>query len=304
MAIHTPDLNQDALNKLQAQEQFPQVQEKRVQQVEIAKDTIQWQVALALEMMKAWEVPKIDILKLPHYASLSPEIQKYFFNWNRADYQLSNFKTWDIEHRGQEPKVEWNLQYLIWPEWVSSYLALSKEHQQFIQDLANLLLTDEYAKDIEKNKRNHSRKYEKIEWTKLKTWHLALLLKKSLLLIRDIETITSWVDKRFKSIISTSKKYEEKKWYNVDSKLYELLETLKPEVEAVEKVHEFLRKKGLEREMDNRKKSEVILAEIKRIEAQIKEKDIKIKEKDIKIKELDKYLQTLKRLSWLVWVYK
>jgi len=78
MALQALDLNQDALSKLQAQEQFPQVQEQRQEKVKIAKDTIQWQVALALEMMKNWKTPKIDISKLPHYAS----------NWKVTPEQL------------------------------------------------------------------------------------------------------------------------------------------------------------------------------------------------------------------------
>jgi len=41
MALQALDLNQDALSKLQAQEQFPQVQEQRQEKVKIAKDTIQ-----------------------------------------------------------------------------------------------------------------------------------------------------------------------------------------------------------------------------------------------------------------------
>jgi len=69
MAIHSADLNQNALSKLQAQEQFPQVQEQKVEKVKIAKDTIQGQVSLALEMMKAWETPVIDVSKLPKLAS-------------------------------------------------------------------------------------------------------------------------------------------------------------------------------------------------------------------------------------------
>ncbi len=76
MPIQAPDLNQDALNKLQAQEQFPQVQEQQVRKVEIAKDTIQWQVALALEMMKAWKTPVMNIKKYPLLAWSVP--QGYF----------------------------------------------------------------------------------------------------------------------------------------------------------------------------------------------------------------------------------
>jgi hypothetical protein len=40
MALQVPDLNQDALSKLEAQEQNPIVQEQRQEQAEIAKDTV------------------------------------------------------------------------------------------------------------------------------------------------------------------------------------------------------------------------------------------------------------------------
>ena len=42
----------------------------------------------------------------------------------------------------------WNLQYLIWETGVSSYLNLSEENKKFIQELADLILTDEYAENI------------------------------------------------------------------------------------------------------------------------------------------------------------
>jgi hypothetical protein len=40
MALQSPDLNQDALSKLEAQQKFPVVQKKRQEQAEIAKDTV------------------------------------------------------------------------------------------------------------------------------------------------------------------------------------------------------------------------------------------------------------------------
>jgi len=76
MVPFTPDLNQDALSKLQAKEQFPQVQEQKVEKIKIAKDTMRWQVSLALEMMKEWKTPVIDVSKLPHYASNWPVTQE------------------------------------------------------------------------------------------------------------------------------------------------------------------------------------------------------------------------------------
>ncbi len=72
MPFHAVDLNQDVLSKLQAQEQFPQVQEQKQEKVKIVKGTIQWQVSLALEMMKDWKTPVIDVSKLPQYASNWP----------------------------------------------------------------------------------------------------------------------------------------------------------------------------------------------------------------------------------------
>ena len=92
MAIHTPDLNQDALNKLQAQEQFPQVQEKKVQQVKIAKDTIQWQIALALEMAKKDQIPVIDLSKIPKLAWPVPvwyfdEVKENYWDETAKKYQ-------------------------------------------------------------------------------------------------------------------------------------------------------------------------------------------------------------------------
>ena len=72
MAVHSADLNQDALSKLEAEQKFPVVQEQEVEKVKIAKDTIQWQVSLALEMMKAWKTSVIDLSKLPHYADNWP----------------------------------------------------------------------------------------------------------------------------------------------------------------------------------------------------------------------------------------
>jgi len=248
----------------------------------------------------------------PTFAKLSDDMMKHFF------------------------KEKENLQYLIWTDWASSYLALSKEHKLFVQDLANLLLTDEYAKNIEENKRNHSRKYQVIsKWErKLKTSSLWLLLRTYSNFLRDIEKVRSWVGKSYNNILWKINKYKEKRWFNPNPKLYELLETLKPEVEAVEKVHEFLRKKGLEMEMNNRKKSEAILAEIKRLEwilqrerAKTKELDEiinkqnnkmneqnnkmneqnnkmneqnnKMNEQNNKINELNNYLEKLRRLSEL-----
>jgi hypothetical protein len=41
MALQAPDLNQDALSKLEAQKQNPIVQEQRQERVKIARDTIQ-----------------------------------------------------------------------------------------------------------------------------------------------------------------------------------------------------------------------------------------------------------------------
>ena len=51
---------------------------------EIATDTIQWQVKLALEMMKAGDLPVIDISKLPHTASNSNTI---YWNIDKLDYE-------------------------------------------------------------------------------------------------------------------------------------------------------------------------------------------------------------------------
>jgi hypothetical protein len=41
MVLQAPDLNQDALSKLEAQQKFPIVQEQRQERVKIARDTIQ-----------------------------------------------------------------------------------------------------------------------------------------------------------------------------------------------------------------------------------------------------------------------
>ncbi len=73
MAVHSADLNQDALSKLEAEQKFPQVQEQRIKLAELAKDTIKWQISQALEMMKNWETSvKIDLSILPHYADNWP----------------------------------------------------------------------------------------------------------------------------------------------------------------------------------------------------------------------------------------
>jgi hypothetical protein len=189
------------------------------------------------------------------------------------------------------------LQYLIWESWVSNYLALSKKHQQFIQDLANILLTDKYAKNIEENKRNHSRNYDIVSsWKKdMKSSSLWLLLKTYTSFLRDIEEIRSWVGKWYTQILNKINKYKEKRWFNPDSKLYDLLETLKLEVEWVELVHKFLDEKWLVQEMDFRKREKAILYEIERIKAEIKWQETKIKWQEEEIKKLDNYLKVLNR---------
>jgi hypothetical protein len=188
------------LSKLQ--EQFPSAIVEHVDwKVQTWKDAISSQVALALEMMKGWQIPTIDISRLPHLAQLSPKYQKHYFNWNR-----------EISENDKEPKVEWNLQYLIWPTWVWTYLNLSEKHQEFVKDIANILLTDDYAENIEENKKNHTRNYDIIsEWKqKLKTAHLTLFITRYINLLQDIEMIRAWADKSYKYLFKALNNYKEK----------------------------------------------------------------------------------------------
>ena len=119
MAIQAPDLNQNALSKLQAKEQFPVVQEKKVEKINIAKGTIQEQVKLALEMMKDWETPvikvsninisNVDISKLSHYASNKSKYNLFNATLEFANAFSDNIKkfTWqDINKLNDYWKVE------------------------------------------------------------------------------------------------------------------------------------------------------------------------------------------------------
>ena len=92
MAFQAGDLNQDTLSKLEAEQKFPQVQEKKVQQVKIAKDTIQWQIALALEMAKKDQIPVIDLSKIPKLAWPVPvwyfdEVKENYWDETAKKYQ-------------------------------------------------------------------------------------------------------------------------------------------------------------------------------------------------------------------------
>jgi hypothetical protein len=78
-------------------------------------------------------------------AKLSTPKQHYYF---------------DNNHVVQKGKVTGNLQYLIGNSGVSSYLKLSSEHQKFIQEIADIILTDEYVQNIEEHKKDKKIPYD------------------------------------------------------------------------------------------------------------------------------------------------
>jgi hypothetical protein len=271
--------------------------------------------------MKIWKIVSASLLFLTMLnsseyilvAQLSPKLQKYYFKWNNL---LNPSKSKTIYKR--DLKVSWNLQYLIWITWVSSYLTLTDKHKDLVKEIANIILTDKYAKNIEENKRNKTRNYDVVSsWEKdLKTSSLWLLLYRTITLLQDIEMVRKGSNNTYQLILKTLTKYEEKKWYKPDPKLYTILKQLEPEIQSVLKVHEFLDKQGLAKEMDYRKKEEAITKELARAKAELKEKndvlawkkwiikekndilawlDSDIKWLDKKIKELDEYIKTLQR---------
>ena len=243
--------------------------------------------------------------------SLSPaKMEKYF--WVKNNRVISTTMSKD------RLKVKWDLQYLIWKTWVSSYLNLSKEHQDIVKKIADILLTDEYAENIEENKKHKTRNYDIVSsWEKdLKTSHLWIFIKRAIFLLQDVQEIRKSSQRLYKNLLKSLDEYKEKKWYSPNPKLYTVLKTLEPKIQAVLKVHEFLDQKGLAKEMDYRKKEDAIKAEIAKIEAEIRDnndiikwqeskikwqeskikwldKDIKSQEK--KIKELNAYIKTLNK---------
>ena len=268
---------------------------------------------LALEYTNKHQI-NVDTSGLAHTASLSPKIMKYYFweNFNKVDYPkgIPFLKDWAIDH-DYNPTVEWNLQYLIWKTGVSTYLTLSDEHQKFIQEIADIILTDEYVQNIEEHKKDKKIPYDIVSsWEKdLKTNNLSFFVMKVVYLLKDIQEIRSWVDSQFSRAEKLLNKYQEKKWYNIPEELLQKLDELKPEIENIIKIHKLLDEQGLKNTMDYRKKEQVILDEIVRIQEELKEQNDIIswkkwilKEKDAEIKKLQEYLDTLKRFSGIVWI--
>ena len=68
-------------------------------------------------LITIWVITLLSMSNLS--AQLSPTIMHHYFD-NNSD-------------------KAWNLQYLIWETGVSSYLNLSEENKEFIQELANLI---------------------------------------------------------------------------------------------------------------------------------------------------------------------
>jgi len=224
--------------------------------------------------------------QLPHFASLSPKMMHYYFQWNREVASDSTTNKW--------VKYDWNLQYLIGESWVSTYLTLNKKHQNFIQKLADLILTDEYAKNIEENKRNKTRNYNviSIKWNKkFKTARLSSVIQLSINLLQDIELVTTWVDWRYERINKLLQRFESKNWYKVNPQIYNLLETLQPEIDWVLAVHKLINEKGLAQKKDFTKKQKIILAEIKKIEEENNKLDTILEEEIKKWKEKDTILE-------------
>jgi len=255
---------------------------------------------------------KYDLSKLSHTASLSPEIMKKYFDWNKVTYPaFKPSKSWEIDEKWWKPTVEWNLQYLIWKTGVSTYLTLSDEHQNFIQEIADIILTDEYVQNIEEHKKDKKIPYDIVSsWEKyLKTNNLSFFVMKVVYLLKDIQEIRSWVDSQFSRAEKLLNKYQEKKWYNIPEELLQKLDELKPEIENIIKIHKLLDEQGLKNTMDFRKKEQVLNDEISRIKKEINKNEsiIKWNEDIIKnnykeIKKLKAYLDTLKRLRKALWI--
>ena len=234
------------------------------------------------------------------YAQLSPDMIKYFFKWNHI--------TWKNDSR---PKAEWNLQYLVWPTAVWNYLNLSEKDQNFVKEIANIILTDKYAKNIEKESRVNWDNY--ISLWKIDTFDLSDYLERVVNILYSIQRCEKWLEKPYNQLLKDLNDVKNLKNINI---LINKLKTLKPKVEAVKRLHEMLKEKQLQDEKNYRKKETALLKEIRRIDAKIKKQNAQIKEKDKLIKKdeerfkrkreelrkLNEYLKTLKRFRRIVWI--
>ena len=254
---------------------------------------------------------KFDFKTAPHYAKLSPELQKHFFSWNRVDYPKINL-TWEIIRNAPKPKYEWNLQYLVWETWMWTYLTLSKEHQKVIQDLANILLTDEYAKNIEENAKIDWDNYIIIDWD-LDTFSLSDFLERSIYILRWIQWVERWIDENYNVLLKDLKKYS--KYKNI-KQFYDKLLTFKPKIEAIKEIFKNLDKQNYKNEMDFRKREAIIKQELKKVEEELKKKygiivwlqgEVKWLQGEVQwlqeeIRKKLEYIKTLKRLHGLIWI--
>lgn len=209
----------------------------------------------------------IDLSKYPKFASLSWDKMGYYFDWNnveiRTDYKPDI--SWKINHRKKISdiyKIEWNLQYLLWETTTITYMNLDNDHKELIKEMSDIILTDEYAKDIEDKRKWVDKKMDIVEWTKFKTIWFALYLKRVVNLCHDIEEVNSWVMKRYNWILSSVKNFETKKWYTMNKQAIELLSSLRWEIEAVLQIHKLLDEEIGRNSMDYKKKHDLLLKEL------------------------------------------
>jgi len=319
MALAT-NINQSALDNLQAQELTKpktHIEWQVLAQKETAQDLTKEQVRIALEMMNAWEKPIIDISKLsnlPHYAELSPNMFDALFNPKKNIVSKPQFSMKGSIKHNDKAKATWILQYLVWSaEVVSSYNALSEEHKKFIQDLANLLLTDDkYVDNIIKQTQLEWDNYIVLAWD-YDTFDISGILEDSIKLLRWIEIVEKWIEDKYNYLIEILNDYkntipdEKQKIRNQLNTALVRIQSFKWDINDIIDYYKFLEQEWIKtQETSGSEISNIIDAKINKILAEIKEKDDiikkKVKEKDDIIKKQNKqikYLEKLKKLSKL-----
>ena len=237
------------------------------------------------------------------YSSLSQKKMDYYWKWNsiktKTDYNPRAHRRNERIKPSDMYDIKWKLQYLLWDSPTVTYMKLNKDHQELIQKISQIILTDEYAQDIEDKRDWTDKKLEKIEWTKLNTTVLTLIVKKVIDLSSSIENVNSWSGKWYKGVLKSIKRFE-KKWYITDSKILILIDTLKPEIEAVMELHRLLNEKAGKDSMDYNKKYDILIKEIAETKNRIektKNRIEKTKKDIIKLKEKNAKLEAFIKVA-------